>query len=429
MKKGLKRIFVAMLCVLTIIALVGCGGNKEKDILEINKEKIAKAQKMSEEELAAAAKEEIGDNVFMFKSQTSNAKYSIEKFSERYGINYDKEFASKSNKDTDTYAALDRVAGGDHYADVLIVQEVKTVLQYMDQEILLNYVPKDIEGLKEEDKYPLAALYINKLFLWNKKNIEDPNFFTNVWQLAGSPEERQANPGRYIAKSSFQSSTQEKINAGFLMSLTSPQGVAKLKDAYQKFYGKAYVDEPGYKNIGYKYLTEYLSNITTWHSSDTTALTETLVQDTENPRTVFYASFTKHKGLSSQLAPKDESFGTKEERAAEGVRLANEILSYDVELEGFNGYLYKMFTVIPKTSKYCYTACLFARYMLTEEAFNAGFEGLYAYYSPIESIPQAPGDLPLSVWKQRNIVEDQAYLKTTDYALKELIDNLNKSSK
>lgn len=88
-----------------------------------------------------------------------------------------------------------------------------------------------------------------------------------------------------------------------------------------------------------------------------------------------------------------------------------------------------MFTVIPKTSKYCYTACLFARYMLTEEAFNAGFKGLYAYYSPIESIPQAPGDLPLSVWKQRNIVEDQAYLKTTDYALKELIDNLNKSSK
>ena len=67
MKKGLKRIFVAMLCVLTIIALVGCGGNKEKDILQINKEKIAKAQKMSETELAAAAKEEIGDNVFMFK--------------------------------------------------------------------------------------------------------------------------------------------------------------------------------------------------------------------------------------------------------------------------------------------------------------------------------------------------------------------------
>jgi hypothetical protein len=33
------------------------------------------------------------------------------------------------------------------------------------------------------------------------------------------------------------------------------------------------------------------------------------------------------------------------------------------------------------------------------------------------------------VWKERNIVEDQAYLKTTDYALKELIDNLNKSSK
>src|SRR5690554_3309005 len=154
------------------------------------------------------------------------------------------------------------------------------------------------------------------------------------------------------------------------MSLTSPQGIAKLTDAYQKFYGKAYVDEPGYKNIGYKYITEYLTNITTWHSSDTTAVTETLVQDTANPRTVFYASFTKHKGLSSQLAPKDESFGTKEERDAEGVRLANEILSYDIELEGFNGYLYKMFTVIPKTSKYCYTACLFARYMLTEEAFN-----------------------------------------------------------
>ena len=53
----------------------------------------------------------------------------------------------------------------------------------------------------------------------------------------------------------------------------------------------------------------------------------------------------------------------------------------DGDVEGYNGFTYNTYLSIPKTSKLPYTACLFARYILTEEGFKAGWKDV-GYSSP-----------------------------------------------
>ena len=69
-----------------------------------------------------------------------------------------------------------------------------------------------------------------------------------------------------------------------------------------------------------------------------------------------------------------------------------------------------MWTLIPVTAKLPYTACLFIKYIHSEEGYNAGWGGILGYYSSNQNIPSVEGDPALEVWKQQCIVEDVEYI-------------------
>lgn len=399
-KKKLPLVFGLFGALVTVVT--GCGNNTDKGAVELA---IEKASKMTEAELVEAAKAEIGSNKLMVQSQTSGTAKAMAAFKEKYGIDYDADFVGSTKKDYQLYTALDVVASGKYYADMVMIQDARSLSQYMSEGILLNYVPSDIK-LAEEDTKPLASVYFNKLFLYNKENTD----FTieNVWQLAGSNSD-----AKHISKLSFQSPATENINMNFLLMMTSPDGIARLTKAYKDYYGVDYVDTNEYTNIGYKYIAEFLKNVSTYHSSDTTAIKETLPNDSQEERTVFYGAFAKYKDLIKNL-------GNDAERAAA-------ILGWEHEMSGFKGFLYKMYTVIPATAKYPYASSLFIRYMLTQEGFDAGWADQYGYYSANSEISIMEGDKPLSYWKETCLVENGSYLSTVKNSAVSFIQaNINK---
>lgn len=394
MKSFFRRVITLGLSLFFMAGVTSCEPRGETNKVAVA---IEKAEKMSHDELVEAAKKEIGTNKLAVQSQTSGTAKALVKFKEVYDIDYDEEAASSTKKDYQLYTALDVVATGQYFADTVTIQDVRSLQQYIDEGILYSYSPSDL-NLADEDKAPLASIYYNKLFLYNKKNTSFT--MTNVWQVAGS-----ADDAGHLNKLSFQNPATENINMNFLLSLTSPRGIEMLTSAYKKFYGVDYDgSQDNFPNIGYKYLEEFLKNVETWHTSDTRTIKDNLRLDVEGEeRIVVFGAFAKYKDLIKAL----------DNDAEEAARM----LAWDMDIDGFKGFLYKMYTVIPATAKYPYTAALFNRFVLTEVGFNAGWGGQYGYYSANPDVPIHQGDKPLSYWKETCIIEDEAYLSTVKNSL------------
>ena len=392
----MKKFLVFLLLLVLGFSLVGCkkGDTKVQKAVEA-------ASKMTEKELLEAAKKEIGDGTFVVETQASGVAKALAKFTEKYGIKHDSERAKSAKKDAQLYEALGVVYSNQYYADMVVIQDARQLAQIISEKIIYKYIPNQNEiKLDKDDLDPLATVYYNRLFLYNKK---DTSFtIKNVWQLAGKEGE-----SGHISDFSMQRPVNDNINMNFLLSLTSKEGIERLTKAYKAFYGKDYEEDPKYPNIAYKYISELIGNVSVWHDSDTTAVKSVLPQDTKPSRTVFFSAFAKYKNLVKE----------------KGADVAKEVFGWEHEMEGFKGFLYKMYSVVPKTAKYPYTACLFARYLLTEEGFNSAFGDQYGYYSPNASILPKEGDKPLSYWKKVCLIEDGNYLAS----LKQEVANYIKS--
>ena len=109
---------------------------------------------------------------------------------------------------------------------------------------------------------------MNKNFFWNITGDYKMDYLTNVWQLTGA----DGVSAKGISQLSFQNPAKENVNMSYLIMLTSDAACEKLASAYKSYFGKDYEGGDGYKNIGYKFVTEFVKNVSTWHSSDTTAV-------------------------------------------------------------------------------------------------------------------------------------------------------------
>ena len=101
-------------------------------------------------------------------------------------------------------------------------------------------------------------------------------------------------------------------------------------------------------------------------------------------------------------------------------------VGWDMEIEGFNGFMYTMYSQVVNNAKHPYTACLFARFILTPEFYtkviysdktpNSKGEAsnMYGYYYPCTSKTVGVNDLDWTKekWIEKSINEDYNYLKT-----------------
>ena len=454
MKKLLTLVVALVMVLSAVFALVACGNtNKPNDgdeELTGTAKVVAEASKMTLEQLKAASKKEIEESNDTFKvvGLTSVLDKTLLAFAKEYDwIKYEKEkdengkdvvkagsnaYCKNDYKDYTLLTALN-TAETKYVADFALVQDVRSIAS-IDGDLLHNYVPSDYKelGLTDKDIKPLKGIYFNKVF-WTNSNFETVNGglkLYNIWQMAGT----SADKG-HISKVSFQNASTEQINMSFLLSAEAPENQKRIEDAYQKFYGKAWsAEESEYASAGQQWVTEFIANISRFHSSDGTAMKETQLRDDWNAGYVYYGAFAKMKdavGKTYTVAGSENDPILKDLMGSDGKINAMDTVKWDWTIEGFNGFMYAMCSQVVNNAKHPYTACLYARYLCTLQAYEGSIynaslpinaEGnkdktpvnQYGYYYPAgNDITYAYKDWTRDVHLQKELVEDYDYLKST----------------
>lgn len=386
----MKKIVPLVLAACTI--LTGCNHGGTGGNSNLKNETIIAAEGMTYDELLAKAKEEVGNGTVSVYGNSSQLEKALKKFTEETGIKVN----NTKEGDADIYNHLSTAFQSNTYiADMVLLQDGNMLQSEMlDPGYLLNFIPKEASGtIADDDTVPMAAVYLNKIFMYNNFNAEGTehslkNYITNVWQLAGTAADKG-----HIANPSFKTPTTENVNMNFLVMLTSDAYVAKLKTAYKNFYGKDYVEEKAYKNIGYKWVAEFLKNSQA-HSSDGTAC-----KDVAKAKggTVALVNYNKIKDLKG-----DDVYG------AENVNnLSFPSLELgDKKVDGFGGFCYKMYSMVAANAKYPYAACALVSYITSKAGFENACGAKAGYYSTNNTTKIASNDKEIAWWKERLVVED-----------------------
>ncbi|MCR5346886.1 MAG: hypothetical protein K6E38_03840 [Fretibacterium sp.] len=408
-----KWVLVTACALVMAFAAAACAADVEAS--------IKAAQGMSLAELEAAAKAEMeanSDFIFNADSLTSGVKKALAKFEKKYPWAAGRT-AYNSKKGSEYQPKLSAAQkAGSYIADFVMLQDASFLKNAMlDTHFLLSYVPQGPEfGIAEEDQNPLVGVTFNKIFIFDRTKV-GMDQLRNVWQMTGA----DGVSLKGLHNVSFQSPLGEDVNMNFLIMLTSESSCEKLSKAYKSYFGKdCDPAAEGYHNIGFKFIAEFLRNVGYWHASDTREI-KSLNSYADDGRIIF-AGLNKLKDYEYF---KDEYKGT--DKFFAGTVAA---AGWNFEVEGFNGFVYNMWTLIPRTARLPYTACLFIRYLLTQEGFNAGWGNIMGYYSGNQSVPTMSGDpangIPadpaLSQWKERCIVENVEYL---DSAYRSVVKFIN----
>lgn len=397
MKKNKSLRIITLLA--STLTLVGCGGTSSTTTDSPVATAIKDAEKLHFDAILEKAKTEVGSNEVKVFGNSSTIQKACEAFTTEYGI----KFTYEKVGDSDLYTQLSTTIPAKKYtADFVFAQDGNMMKSTMlDTGYLLNYLPLDYKDvLSADDLNPATGgIAFNKVFMYNNtdyngENAETAkrdaykNYLTNIWQIAGSDADKN-----HISDISFKDPSQENINMNMLIMLTSDTYVEKLTTAYKDYYGKDYVAESQYPNIGFKWIKEFLDNIV-YHSSDGT---ECKNLASGNGGKMAYVNFNKLKDCSA------DGIGAEDDD-----NLTTAMLEGTVE--GFGGFIYKMYPLIPNNAKYPYAACAFENYILSTNGYQKGWSGLKGYYSCNPNNDVAEGDKPLSYWKQNCVIEDPTYI-------------------
>ena len=332
---------------------------------------VAAAEGLTHDELVEKAMAESGP--FIVAGTTSRITTAAEAFAELYKI----EINSTNLKDLEIYTKLESET-----IDMVMIQDGAQLLDAIDAGIVINYVPASIKDtVSEEDQYPLAHQFTNKVFIYNNKGDDVPAIH-NVWELTDP-----AMKDRII----FKSPTGEQVNMNFLIMLTSEKWSQKLADAYKAWKGED-IDLGDYKNAGYKWIAEFLPNCQ-FGKSDTN-IAEEISQDTAAGKIGLFvlSKLRSSSVITENLTPAQYA------ASAEGYTI-----------EPFAGFMYPIYAMVSANANRPYTAMLFIEYLMTAEGFAPWSKSIGAY-SGNASIPEKEGDLPLSTWKETLVVEDPEFI-------------------
>ena len=373
----MKKCFSLLMALLMILCCVHAMADIAAD--------VEAGQAMSHDELVEKALAETG--TFVVYGNTSRIATAAEEFAALYGI------ATVPNnlKDQEIYTKL-RNENGSEAADMVMIQDGAQLADAIDEGLVINFVPAAVKDiLDESDQQPaLVHQYINKLFIYNNLGDDVPAI-RNVWELT-APEMKD----RVI----FKNPESEKVNMNFLVMCTSDAWAEKLAAAYHDWKGED-IDLSGYQNAGYKWVAEFLDNVT-FGKSDTT-IAEEVSQETAAGR---IGLFVLSKLRSSSVL-------TDNLTVAQYDASAN---AYTVE--PFAGFMYPMYTMINTKATRPYTGMLFIEYLMSQEGFQPWGKSIGAYSpNPAITVNEGDlaiavneGDLPIDVWKNTLVMEDAAYI-------------------
>lgn len=365
MKKFLALLMAACMLLASIPAMA--------DVAET----VTAGAELTHEELVEKAMAEEG--TFIVYGNTSRIANAAEDFAALYGLTVE----SNNLKDAEIYTKIEsEITGSMKGADMVMIQDGASLTYAIEDGWLVNYVPASVKDtIAEEDQFPLIHQYINKVFIYNNLGENVPAI-KNVWELT-APEMK----GNIL----FKSPESETVNMNFLVMLTSDEWSAKLADAYKSWKGED-IDLGDYKNAGYKWIAEFLSNCT-FGSSDTT-LAEESSQETAAGKIGLYVL---SKLRSSSVLT--DNLTVAQYAATEG----------GYAIEPFSGFMYPMYAMVSAAATRPYTAMLFIEYLMGADGFAPWGKSIGAY-SPSTAIAPNEGDLGIEIWKDTLVMENPEYI-------------------
>ena len=348
-------------------------------------EALAAAAKMTNEELYEKAKEEAAAGAQLnFYSTTS--------FAEKAAANFMNDYPELAGKvvyaeidDKETYTILTNTIGSGvkDSADMALTQngpDLKTYL--LDEGLTLTYFPEALKDVvSEAEQEPAVVTYVNSLFIYH--NGEGSVNFTNVWELT-EPQWKD--------RIFFKDPTNETVNINFLIMLTSEKWNARLEEAYEARYGKAW--EAGkFESAALQWIDGFLANVN-----------------------YTYTSASKMAAGIASGAPGNMGLFvfSKLRKVDEADRGNLTVVQFENEVEGFSGFMYPIYATVCKDTECPYTCALFINYLLSEEGFAGpkSWNSSQGYYSPNKTIakPEGVQDEPYEYWSDRLVIEDLEYI-------------------
>lgn len=380
MKKFLSLMLAAMMLLTALPALADVAADVEA------------AEALTHEELLEKALAETG--TFIGYGNTSRIATALENFGALYNIPTE----ANNLKDAEIYTKLEsEVSGGGSGADMVMIQDGASLIYALEDGLLYNFMPASVKDTVDEaDSMPLVHQYINKVFIYNNQGDNVPAI-KNVWELTDP-----SMKGHVI----FKNPEQEQVNMNFLVMLTNEEWSARLAEAYKSWKGEE-IDLGDFKNAGYKWIAEFLSNCT-FGSSDTN-IAEEISQTTAAGK---IGLFVLSKLRSSSVLT--ENLTVAQYDAAEN--------SY--EIEPFAGFMYPMYALVSSAASRPYTAMLFIEYLMGAEGFAPWGSNIGAYSSSTAVTPHE-GDLGVATWKETLVVEEanyilDSYTEVSDFVIKYL---------
>ena len=360
----MKKLF----CLILVIAMALCAVSALADVAA----DVEAGSALTHDELVEKAKAESG--TFIVAGNTSRITQAAEAFAELYGITTE----SNNMKDQEIYEKLESTT-----IDMVMIQDGANLLDYIDAGKLVNFVPAEVkDAISETDREPaLVHQFINKLFIYNNLGDNVPAI-KNVWELTDP-----AMKGNVI----FKNPTTEKVNMNFLVMLTNDDWSAKLADAYKAWKGED-IDLGEYKNAGYKWIAEFLGNVT-FIKSDTTIAEEVSQETAAGKIGLFVLSKLRSSSVLTDNLTVAQYDATEKGYA----------------VEPFAGFMYPMYVMVSANAARPYTAMLFIEYLMSSEGFEPWGKSIGAY-SPNPAIAPKEGDLGLDVWKSTLVIEDPEYI-------------------
>ena len=348
-------------------------------------EALAAAAKMTNEELYEKAKAEMAAGAQLnFYSTTSFAEKAAANFMADYP-ELDGKVVYAEIDDVETYTILTNTIGSGvkDSADMALTQngpDLKTYL--LDEGLTLTYFPDALKDVVfEAEQEPAVVTYVNSLLIYH--NGEGSVNFTNVWELT---EEQWKD------RIFFKDPTNETVNINFLIMLTSEKWNARLEEAYEARYGKAW--EAGeFESAALQWIDGFLKNVN-----------------------YTYTSASKMAAGIASGAPGNMGLFvfSKLRKVDEADRGNLTVVQFENEVEGFSGFMYPIYATVCKDTECPYTCALFINYLLSEQGFAGpkSWNSSQGYYSPNKTIAKPEGieDEPYEYWSDRLVIEDLEYI-------------------
>lgn len=353
----MKKLLVTVLAIVFGLSLVACKADGQSEVEKI----IAEAEDMTLVELMAKAYEESNGKTLEGIGNSSRGKTAGEAFvlemKELYP-DYTGVINWQQPKENSIFQMLtsDSTSPNPIFSMTLIQDGSQIQSKMVETGILKNFIPKEFResaGVDiEKDGMPLTLQTLNKVFMYN--NLGD-KVINNVWDFV-----KQGESPLFMGLES------EPVGFNFLLMLTKDEYAAIVKqafdalDATEKAYFQPIVDSVAAKatELGLGVNGKYsLAWIKLW-----TQQINVMTDDGPIMSELVTSSAIDETALL--VYSKLRSISETETSSVNNVTVA----AYEPGYQGFGGFGYKHFLMIPDSSPLPWTAAAFIAYMVTVEA-------------------------------------------------------------